>query len=218
MAVLLPENDAGGIWARLVFNEVFKRLHTPLEIITMPESRSYSEVMAGHVAGELARADQYAQIHPDLLRFKIPSATIRILAYSTVPIKDWNDLRTKNVRIDYKIGNAVAQTALKGLEPNDRISTLREDLQGFKKLASGRTEVYIGYDASTYVILKTHPALARKVKYQKVLNTFETYTYLHPKYKDLALQMERTLKQLDKEGKIEKARLVSIEKAEASSW
>lgn len=214
MSIQLPENDAGGKWARTVFTEAFRRLKVPLEIVTLPESRSYSEVISGGIDGELTRAAQYAQSHPDLVHIQIPSVHINTMAFSSVPIEGMKDLRNPKLRIDYKIGNAVAQAALKGLEPSERISTLGEDLQGFKKLASGRTEVYIGYDASTTAILKTHPALAHKIKYTKVLAVFDVYTFFNPKHKDLALKLEKVLQKMADDGEIEKARLEGEEQAE----
>jgi len=214
MSILLPETDAGGIWARLVFKEAFKRLNTELEVVTIPESRSYSEVMAGHFDGELVRAEKYSLLHPDLLKIKIPSVTIRLLAYSTFPIQSWEDLRNKDIRIDYKIGNAAVEGALQKINASDRVSTIKEDLQGFKKLASGHTDVYIGYDASTFAILKTHPDLAKKIKYQKILESFDVYTYFHPKHRLLAAQLEKILKQMEREGEIEKARIEGEKKAE----
>lgn len=212
MSIQLAENDAGGIWARILFKKAFQRMGIPLEIILIPESRSYSELMAGHIDGELVRAEQYIEAHPDLLRVKIPDANIKVMVYSSVPIDSWKDLKEKNVRVDFKNGNAAVVGALQkmGMENNERVSLLAEDIQGFKKLASKRTEVFIGYDASTEIILKMHPALARKIKYRKVLNTFSVYTFFSPKHKALAEKLDKTLQKMSEEGEIEKARLEAI--------
>jgi hypothetical protein len=202
----------GSRWAKLIYNEVFKRLGIPYQLENYTLARRAALVEEGAADGETSRVYSYGDNRPNLVRVEESLIDLAFSFYSANPavrIDRLEDLRTTNYLVEYRRGILICENAVKQFVPAERISDVPTQRQGLKKLTAGRTDLYC--DIDVYVLQELgSPEFKDGPKVRKVISlgkSVPTYPYLNKKHAALAPRMAAVLKQMKAEGLIETYRL-----------
>jgi hypothetical protein len=195
---------------QLIWREAFRQLDIEVNIETFPPLRGSMEADAGMVDGELARAREYGDKHPNLIRVEESSMLVTASAYTTDPglqIKSWADLGDHAYRVEYRLGYAVIKARLEGVVPKDNLSATSNSEQGLKKLALGRSDIYV--DIEEYVL----PVLAREkfrtngIRRAGRLESAVLYLYLHKKNAALVPRLTAIMHQMKTSGQLDQLKM-----------
>lgn len=204
-----PIESTNGKFYNLLYGEAFRRLGLEFEYLFLPAKRASAMADAGKIDGEVARVLAYGEKHPNLARVEEAGMIDTFCAFSTnqsISLDGWESLRHTSYYVDYLLGMFRAEQELTKIVPSANLSAVSGLEQGLRKLAAGRTDIYIDSEAAVLGLLTT--AEFKDVGIQKVGVMEETryYAYLHIKHKDLALKLAEELKQMKIEGVIERYR------------
>ena len=90
-----------------IYTEAFKRLNMPFQFVSCVPSQCGIYILQGNLDGEIARAEFYRQIYPDLVKTTESALIIYISAFavnSNIVIHDWKDLANNDYKIGYTKG------------------------------------------------------------------------------------------------------------------
>jgi len=213
-----PENAYTTIWLNRTFAEAFRRLGVPLKIARMPAARLTLMLEQGSVDGEMARAINYAAAHPSLVRVTEPSCTSVFALYTGNPavrMKKIEDLASGEMTVEYRIGVAYCERALKAVVPAEKLSSISSARQGLQKLQAGRSDVYCDIDLAVANSLYS-PEFRNATSLRKLIDISEEaplYPYVLAKHAALAVKLAAVLKKMRAEGLVEQYRLEALREA-----
>lgn len=200
-------NTFVGMWGRLLYAEISRRLGLPIELITLPQQRRSEMADAGAIDGETSRIHAYGAAHPNLVRVEEDFADIGFALYTANPdlrIRRLADLSTGQLFGEYRRGVLFCEKALKSVLPEARVSDVTDAAQGARKLIARRTDVYCDLD-DTMLTALNDPDIKGASAVRKLfdLGKIPTYSYLHKKHADLAPRLAIVIKQMKADGLIE---------------
>ncbi len=193
----------------LMYTEAFRQLNVDFELRNLPPLRATAEVEAGIIDGEAARTYEYANLHPNLVRVEEASLALTASAFSTNPslkLNGWDSLKGKNLRVEYRAGYPVIGQRLETVVPKERLSVIGDGQQGLKKLAIGRTDLYIDLDEFVVPLLQTEKFKRDGIFLAGPMESGTAHAYLLKRHADLALRLGAVLRKMKANGTIDRFR------------
>ncbi len=205
-----------GRWLDLIYAEVFRRLGYEFQYDGYPGGRAPIMAENGEVDGEIHRGVEYEKVTKNLLRVPEPSISASYMAYtvsSGIVLNGWESLKNTSYTVEYRRGAKVPEAALPSVVNAEKLSDITTAEQGFKKLITGRIDIYIEQEA---VALETLQKLdptefnIKSVYIAGIMYSGESYVYLHKKHTNLLPKIADTLKVMKREGVIERYKEVAL--------
>ena len=210
--VVDPRDSYAGRLLELIYAEASRRLQVPLELHTYPAVRASVEALAGNVDGEAARAYEYGVRHPQLVRIDEALFSSTVSAYAHDPrlhLHGWESLRGTSYHVEYRSGYLLMQQRAETVVPAERLSAVSDSQQGLKKLAIGRTDVYIDNDVTVLPLLASDAYRGLPIYQAGVLESQPLYGYLTQRHAALAPRLAATIRQMKAEGLIERYQVLA---------
>lgn len=192
----------------LIYTEAFKRLGIELEYEGYIAKRASWMSDSGMVDGELHRIRHYSDKHPNLIRVEEPYFSIYLAAYGvdpTIRLNDWKSLQGTQYTVGHRKGVKICETELpKYLEIN-KIMTPISIKQGLRQVINKRADLFIDVQAITEDMIKSDDELKdSNIQRVGIMEEISTHSFLHKKHRSLAPKVSTVLKDMKKEGLIEK--------------
>ena len=211
MATDQPESTYEGKWQRRAYEEAFKRLGVPIEVITMPAQRGTVMVDSGAADGQFLRVFAYAESHPEQVRVEEPIYDAVFGLWVSRPelsLSRLADLAATSWSGIYRRGVELCQRSLSPLVPAERLSSISTEDIGVRMLLAGRVDFYCELDASVQNVLYG-PDFKNVTSIRPLLtfgNPIPLYPYLNKKHAELGLRLAVVLRQMKAEGLLERIR------------
>ncbi|MRW87529.1 hypothetical protein GJ698_26000 [Pseudoduganella sp. FT26W] len=187
-----------------IYSEAFHRLGYRLVVMPLPPLRATMLIELGLIDGELERSTEYGIAHPSLLRIDEVSQFRTLAAYvrdGSIKTFGWSSFNSSGHRFEYRMGIHVAEAGMANLVPNGQVSTINNTTQGLRKLALGRTDVYIDFDERVSLEMKTNPLLQDQRIYRSgTVQRVRLHAYLNQKNAALAPRLVEVLSAMKREG------------------
>ena len=215
MATDQPETAYEGKWARLVYQEAFRRLGVPLEVEVMPTQRVSAMVDSGAVDGQFMRVPAYADAHPEQVRVDEVIYEVGFALWVSNPalsLSRLQDLAATSLVGVYKRGVELCQRSLSPLVPAERLSSVATEHDGLRMLLSGRVDYYCEIDAALQSALYS-PEFKGAAPVRPLLTIGDRillYPYLYKTHAELAPRLAAVLKAMKAEGLLERFRQESL--------
>jgi hypothetical protein len=202
----------GSYSARLfaqIYTEAFRRMQVPLEFVRYPTARLPAMLESGGIDGDMARASGFAEAHPNLVRVTESARDGHFALYTATPAMQAlppAELGSGNLRLIYRVGVLYCDNTLKRLVPPERLSSITSPAQGLRLLALGRADLYCDIDLAVVNQL-LDPEFKSQRQLRKLMDIGDPaplYAYIAPRHAELATNLARTLKQMKKEGWIDR--------------
>ncbi|MCU6501634.1 hypothetical protein LPN04_27945 [Rugamonas sp. A1-17] len=211
MATMLEQqNSFAGRWLRLIYTEAFQQLGVAVEIRSLPAARASAEAIAGNVDGELARGYDYGTMQTALMRVPEAPFSASSAAYTRNPdihlANGWDSLRGTSYRVDFRFGYPVIQQRLAGVLPPGGFSGVLNAELGLRKLAVGRTDLYVDTAEVVDPMLASPEFAHAGIRQAGVLERMPIYAYLNKKHDKLALRLSAVIRKMRDSGQIEQLR------------
>jgi len=190
-------------FAEVIYREAFRRLGFKFAYIVMPMKRCSAMADRGEVDGEPGRIRTYGQAYPNLIRVNEPILTFNFSAYATdagIKIDGWESLAGADYRIEYLRGTYLAETRLANLVPRENVSVTDAPVHSLKMLQAGRIDLFLHTDLLTLPLLNSEQFSGSGIVQAGIMESFDSYHYLHQRHAALAVQLAVVLKQLKEEG------------------
>lgn len=205
------ETNFAGAWERLVYAELFSRLGLGITFVKLPLPRLNVELQQGNIDAEMPRTLADGAAYPDLIRVDEPVFIFAWGIYTANPKLQADKLEAlpSYLNVEYRRDNVACENALKSIVPADQLSHIVLPIQGLRKLASGRTDIYCDVDMAVLNELfqsKTDDFSAVR-KLFDLENAMPLYLYLSKKHASLAPLLTAALKKMKSEGLIERYRI-----------
>ncbi len=212
MASIVSKDTLEGKWLYLIYSEAFRRLDLQLVFQHYPSLRASKMADEHKVEGELARVSQYGKKHPNLVRVEEPALSNSFIAFATNPkikLKGWESLRETKYKVEYFRGDQRAHDKLTEIVIPAQLSNISSWPQGFKKLMHGRTDVFVAPETIANNLLKQDEFQNSGILLVGVMEKITVHAYLHKNHAPFAPQLSAILKEMKKEGLIEKYKTIS---------
>jgi len=188
----------------IIIKEAYRRLGVQLQISRIPGERSLILANAGDVDGDLFRVGKIDREYKKLIKVPVNLLTLEVVVFTrdkVFPVNDWNSL------IPYTVGYRRGVKAVE-YHLHEQINTISAAtyVPVFRMLEAGRCDVVVasrasGNEAIDVLGLQGISAL------EPPLIKESMYHYLHVKNKDLVAPLTKVLKQMEREGLLNPAKL-----------
>lgn len=183
-----------------VLREAYRAINIPVIFRYRPHNRALIEVENGAADGEVARLAHVVKKHANLRLVAVPIALSEIVVFSNEPeltIKSWQEVsRHRAVGL---FGNRYIESQLKG-QPH---MLVEDSLTLFRMVRYERMEIaVIGKLEGLMALQKS--GLDQIHMHDPPLESLPEYHVLHRKHEALIPILERQLKKMESEGRIEK--------------
>jgi len=193
-----------------VLKEAYGRLNISFETSWQPAKRALKIVGSGLSDGEISRVAAIGKIYPELIRVSVPVNHLEGMVYSKnkdLIINGWESLEPYKIGIGRGIRFAEMGTnGMNVLKVNGFTSL-------FQMLGKNRVDVIVAPKiVGLYQIASfgTEDVVANEPPVIKL----NQYHYLNKKHKKLALRLEKVLKEMQEEGKIDAIRAAYVNELE----
>ncbi len=201
------ESSADGKAFKLIYTEAFKRMGKTFVYRYLPAKRASLMADNEQLDGEIGRVYNYNEGHPNLIRVEEPVFSVKISAFSTDPqikLKGWKSLTGTDYKVEYTRGTYITTKNLIKVVNKNNLSRISHWSQGIKKLAAGRTDIFIEVERTVLEALETSEFKNSNIHIAGVMEEQTIHTFLHIKHKVLASKLSAVLKEMKEEGWIEK--------------
>jgi len=208
-----PAKSAQYKFYELLYTEAFDRLGYEFSYIICPLKRCSHISNSGRVDGEPQRILNYNAKYLNLVRVKESINITRVIAYSKPPIyniDNWDSLKRVNYRVEYVRGAVQTQLQLEKRINSKQLSATSTTYQGLRKLQTNRSDIFIDLESRVSSLLVTTEFSESGIVPIGVLDEHFSYPFLHKKHSELALKLEKILRQLKRVGIYEKLKKESI--------
>ena len=202
------KNGFNGKALELIYTEAFKRLGYKLTYIGYPAKRSSALSDLGHVDGEIHRVNDYGKTHPNVIRVEESPFSIIFMAYGvdgSLQLNGWKSLQGGDYLIGHRLGVRKTDGMLpKFVAPNNlqRVSSVE---LGLKMVIGGRIKIYIDIKENIEGAISADSSLRlSELRPLGIMEEVTIHAFLHKKHEALVPQLSLVLKQMKKEGIIEK--------------
>jgi polar amino acid transport system substrate-binding protein len=202
-----------GAWLELIYREAFRRLGYQFQYLAVPARRASVLADSGKVDGEIHRIAYYGKEHRSLVRVEEPHFAAVFSAYASRPLtlsNGWDSLRHTAYRVEYRMGNLKCETELPRRVDPARLSSVAHSTLGLRKLAAGRTDLYIDGELLVEATLTSAEFRSTSIHKVATMEQINGYAFLHPKHRALAVRLAATLAQMKREGTIERFRNAAL--------
>jgi len=211
MATDQAEDSYEGKWQRRAFEEAFKRLGVPIEVITMPAQRRSVMADSGAIDGQILRVFAYADAHPEQVRVEesiydvvfglwVSKPSLRLSRLADLAGTNWSGI--------YRRGVELCERSLSPLVPAERLTSISTEDVGLRMLLAERVDFYCELDASVQNALY-RPEFKDATSIRQLLtfgSPIPLYPYLNRKHAELAVRLAAVFRQMKVEGLLERIR------------
>lgn len=200
----------------LIYTEAFRQLGIGVQFRTVPAARAMAEAQAGNLDGELARGLEYESMQSSLVRVPEPAIIAALGAYARDPaihLSSIEELRGASYRVECHSGYPVIEKMLTAVIPSSQLSRISHTELGLRKVALGRTDIYIDAEDLVDPILAARPPELQEVYKVGVMERKAIYAYLHRRHARLAERLGEVLRHMRASGQIEQLRLQAEQQA-----
>ena len=205
---LRSQKDCWGMLHTTIYREAFRRLGIDVEFKSFPLKRLSMLVdRSENVDGDISRVYSYSDAHPSLVRVEEPHSISEIVAYSKDPnlkLDGWDSLVGSQLRIDYRHGAKRTFEMLRSRVPWDKMHSVHDIKAGLQRLVLGWSDIYICSGAAPLIVDGLFEG--KNIYTAGVMQKTTFHAFLLKKHKELAVRLSRVLKQMKKEGLINKYR------------
>ncbi|WP_373974303.1 transporter substrate-binding domain-containing protein [Chitinibacter sp. SCUT-21] len=195
LVTIVPlESPTGQVQVRFI-NDLFARIHTPVQLVFRPAKRAELEFKAGHFDGDAGRTGEFAKQNPSALRVEPSFFSLPVFAITReLKITQWSELYGR--KVGYIRGVVLVENQLQQrspLSPSDSASACVRMLKA-RRIDVCILSAGIPPDAE---FTQAKPAL--------VLSEFThltTHLWLLPRHQPLARQLSSALKSMQKDGSL----------------
>jgi polar amino acid transport system substrate-binding protein len=210
-----------GMWERLIYIEAFKRLGVRLEFVVAPLKRIEMLLERGDIDGETIRGPVYGTLHPQLIAIDLPLIPVKYALYALKPVAGLNsleDLRAGKFRGAYRRGVVFCENALTNALPANQLDVVTTAKQGMDMLAIKHIDFFcdVNLGMLNYEYEAGQENIGKPIKLLDISKAVSNSAYLHPRHIAFAPILSATLKQMEKEGLIEKYRLETMARLKRS--
>lgn len=206
MVFTRSREEYSGRWTYLVFTEAFRRMGLELVFETYPANRCSFLADEGRVDGEFGRTYSYGQSHPNLIRVEEPITSVIWAAYTidpTVKIDGWEGLKGANYKVESRLGLEKAKTRLSEFVTKENLSLVDTVSSGFKKLLSGRSDIYVDIEETAMPFLLSKEFKGSEIRKAGILEEETIHAFLHKKNKSYLAALSTALREMKQEGLFE---------------
>ncbi|MBU1229975.1 MAG: transporter substrate-binding domain-containing protein [Proteobacteria bacterium] len=202
--------DGSGFDDRIVA-EAFRRIGVPVRLLILPSERCLYNSNQGIDDGNYVRIAGLERLYPNLVMVPEPMTTFPFTAFTrdpTLRLDGWAGLQGHQVA--YVIGWKLVEQNLAGVKG---AHGLRDEEGLFALLDKGRAGIVVGS-------LHTGQEIIRRKGYQGIyailpsLATRPMYIYLHKRHAELVPRLAEALRQMRREGVIERLTRAGLEEAQ----
>lgn len=176
----------------IIMREAYTNLGYQVELLNLPYARSWYESNRGKIIdAELARTDEV--ISDGMIRIDVPYHSTSAVAYTNDPDyqpTEWEQLAGK--RVDIVAGTNIIADRL-GNIPWNPVITIK---QGFRRLESGRSDVFVVPDDVAVGVLENMDLNASVYLVEPALERWELYHYIHNSHSDLVEPLTEQMSQI----------------------
>lgn len=214
MGTDLEESKPMGQWYRRIYGEAFRRLGVPLTVVVAPTARLTLLADQGEIHGQASRVFAYADSHPEQMRVEEVLHEVRLALFAFGPParsgdpRRTEDLATGKWTVEYRRGVAICEKLLAPVVPPAQLSDVTSVEQALRKLKSGRADFYCDFDLSVRNDLLT-PAFGGTAGFRQALDLnvgLPLYPYVHRSRAELAPRLAEALREMKREGLIDRYR------------
>ncbi len=198
-----PEDSVSGRWLRLVHGEAFRRVGVPMVIRTYPSLRLSLLVHNGEVDGDLARAREYGEEHPNLVRVDamVANATLALYAARPMAIDSLEAVAKAGHRVVYTRGAVLCERALRKALPTERVIDANDDPQAMRLLLARRVDLLCTTTAELGTLMELPDFRhVRGVQQVLTLGSSPFYLFLDKRHAALAPALAAALNAMRAEG------------------
>lgn len=202
-----------GRWLELIYTEVFKRLGYSLKYEGYPAKRASRISDMGDADGEIHRVYDYGNKHSNVIRVEESHFSIYFSAYGVDPkiqLNGWESLRETNYNVGYRHGVKKTESKLPELVPKNQLRMAIKIEQGLRQVLAGRSEIFIDVQHVIEDSLKTDNKFKHSNLHRLgIMEETTAHAFLYKTHKSLAPKVSSVLKQMKKEGVIDKYRTMA---------
>ncbi len=212
MVCVFSEDSFYGKWTKLIYTEAFERIGKKLVYKHYPAKRCTLMSEKGRAGGELARVHDYRT--DSLVRIEESPFSIRLAAVavdSSIKLDGWESLRETDYKVECIRGFQRLHDNLKGIVTSQNLSEITTISQGLKKLAIGRTDIFIDLEGRIVKALKSDEFKNSGIKMIGIMEEKIVHAYLHKKHRASVPKLSEVLKKMKEEGLIEKYKTMAEE-------
>lgn len=201
-----PSESITMTWYVKVISEAFRRLDIDLRLEVYPPSRASRLLDNGVVDGEGLRPVGYEDRHPAAVRVDELMFTVIFAAAVTrsdIELQSLNDLKDKNYRVEYVRGTEPLDEMLSAVVNQGHLSPISEAGHGLRKLAAGRSEVFIDFPGRIEALAAAPDMKSAGIRVIILPEQVNIYPYLHARHAELAPRLARVLRDIREEGLFE---------------
>lgn len=212
LASIVEKDSYAGHLLQLIYDDAFHQLHIDVELRVYPAARAAVETDVGNDDGEASRAAEYGALHSALLRVDAPVLEVTTSAFAHDPkihVHGLESLRGTGYRVEYRAGHAKPARELPTVVPAASLSTVVDSQLGLKKLALGRTDIYIDVDETILPLLDVEPFKSAHIYKAGVIDAYPVYCYLNQRHAGLVPRLSAILKKMKSNGTIERYRAIA---------
>lgn len=209
-----PENTKLYRWMNLVYKDLFSRLNMSISLVYLPPKRATAYAKFGKIDGQVGRMASYAEEVENQIKVNETIYSLDMVAYIRRPshlkhFESWKSLANKGLKVDYLRGIAIAVKNLTPLLPPTDLKAVDTLPQGFRRIVEGRTDVFVASNHSADPLLSSLE-YKKNVSQGGVLESVGFYPHLHVRHRKLAPLIASVIKEMKKEGLIDKYRQLAL--------
>lgn len=206
--------SAYGQWLERVYREAFRRLGLEFRLVGYPSQRAIVMADNGEVDGQVERGHDFVDEHPNLVRVEEPLMAEAYSAFATRPdvlVAGWDSLRNSRLSVVARRGVGKKVESLARLvQPGERLLFIETPEQGLRMLAKGRADLYVDYEPLVLETLQqlrvAEPTTFAAIHKAGELERTTHHAFLHNKHAALAPRLAKVLRDMKREGLVEKYR------------
>lgn len=211
LTTIVPKDDHPlGKLVDRIYRDAFGRLGLVFVYRYRPPLRGTLEAENGRVDGEMGRGADYGAAHPNLVRVREPVLHLTLAAYTANPnitLGKWDDFRLKKYRTEYRMGMLMPKSRLTPRVQSDLLSSVPATLHGLKKLAAGRTDVYVDFEEYVEPLLRAEQFMnIERIVKAGTMERVAIHAYLANKHAKLEPRLSEVLRKMKKEGVVDRYR------------
>jgi len=211
-------------YCKIAYTEAFKRLGYTFDVMNCPSKRCGIMANSGQADGMMTRVYDYNKIYPNLVRVNYIFFQHRILAFAADPsikLNGWTSLADTDFHVNYLLGSVRLTNRLTQLVHSDNLQSVSSSHQGLFMLIHGRNDLFISIEAlllpemvqsdkgrfflrSNKADKKPFDVYPSPIYMAGVLETVNSYPFLHKKHQKLAPKLAAVLHDMEQEGLLEK--------------
>ncbi len=201
------KNSSHGTLLTLIYTEAFKRLGYKLRYYSFPAKRASHLSDSGQVDGEIHRVANYGENHQNLIKVDESHFSINFSAYgidTSVQLSGWDSLVDSSFIVGYRRGVQRCELILPMLLPKERLVIVNSTEQGLRQVLGGRSKIFIDVELLLNQLIEKREFKKENLQKVGVMEKIDAHAFLHKRHVKLVPKLSSVLKEMKREGLINK--------------